>query len=109
MICAASSTSPSSGYSVACSKIKTGSGSRSAASTIPYASGNSRRRQDLDSGNVSVPAFEAVRMLRRHLAASACRHAHHQRHAELPARHVTQGRCVIQNLIHGQHAEIDRS
>ena len=38
-----------------------------------------RRRQHLDAGNVRIPAFEAVRMLRRELAAGAGRHADDQR------------------------------
>ena len=47
-----------------------------------------------------------MRMLRRHLTASSRRHAHHHGHAELTSRHVAQSSRVIQDLIHGQHAEI---
>ena len=37
------------------------------------------RREDLDPGDVRVPAFEAVRMLRGELAPAAGRHANHER------------------------------
>ena len=67
-----------------------------------------RRRQHLDAGNVRVPAFEAVRVLRRKLAPGAGRHADHQRHAELVARHVADRGGGIENLIEREQAEIDR-
>ncbi len=67
-----------------------------------------RRRQHLDAGDVGVPAFEAVRMLGGELAAGAGRHADHQRHRELPARHVAVERRRIHDLVERQQAEIHR-
>ncbi len=69
--------------------------------------GNGRRRDDLDARDVRVPAFEAVRVLRGELPAAARRHADDERHAHLTARHVPQRRCVVHDLVEGEHAEVD--
>ena len=47
-----------------------------------------RGSEDPQAGNVRVPALEAVRVLRGDLATAAGRHADHERHVALPARHV---------------------
>ena len=47
-------------------------------------------------------------MLRGKLAACAGRHADHQRHAELAARHVAHRGRVVEDLIEREQAEIHR-
>ena len=47
-------------------------------------------------------------MLGGKLAARAGRHADHERHAELIARHVAHRRCGIENLVERKQAEIHR-
>jgi hypothetical protein len=42
------------------------------------------------------------------LAAGAGRHADHQRHAELVARHVTHGSGIVEDLVEREQAEIHR-
>ena len=54
-----------------------------------------------------VPALETVRMLGRHLPATPCGHANHQRNGALATGHVAQGRCVVHDLVERQQAEID--
>ena len=51
-------------------------------------------------------AFQAVRMLCGKLPPGAGRHADHQRHGELAARHVRDGRGVVDDLVQRQKAEI---
>ena len=67
-----------------------------------------RRRHHLEAGNVRVPAFQAVGMLRGELAARAGRHADHERHVELTAGHVQQRRRVVHDLVEREEAEVDR-
>ena len=52
------------------------------------------------------PALEAVRVLRRELAATAGRHPDHQRHRELAARHVRQRRRAVDDLVQREQAEV---
>ena len=67
-----------------------------------------RRRQHLDAGDMRIPAFEAVRMLGRKLAAGPGRHADHERHAELISRHVAHRGRGVENLVEREQAEIHR-
>ena len=64
------------------------------------------RREHAQPRDMGIPAFEAVRMLRRDLPPAAGRHADHQRHRELAARHVRDRRGVVDDLIERQQAEI---
>ena len=57
---------------------------------------------------MGVPAFQAMRMLSGELPAAAGRHADDQRDTELPARHMAKRRRVVDDLIEGQQAEVDR-
>ena len=66
------------------------------------------RRQDPQSRDVRVPPFEAVRVLRRELAAGAGGHPDHERNRALTARHVEQRRRVVEDLIEGEQAEVHR-
>ena len=56
----------------------------------------------LKPGDVGVPAFEAVRMLRRQLPAGAGGHADDERHVELAARHVADRRRIVDDLVERQ-------
>jgi hypothetical protein len=47
-------------------------------------------------------------VLSRELAAGSGRHPDHERHAELTARHVPQGRRGVHDLIEREQAEVDR-
>ncbi len=47
-------------------------------------------------------------MLCRQLAAGAGRHANDDRHRELAARHMADGRRIVDDLVERQEAEIDR-
>jgi hypothetical protein len=47
-------------------------------------------------------------MLRGELLARTGRHADHQRHAELPARHVPDRGGRVHDLVERQQAEVDR-
>ena len=67
-----------------------------------------RRREHLEAGDVRIDAFQAVRMLGGELAARAGRHADHQRHAELPARHVPDGGGIVEDLVQREQREIHR-
>ena len=66
------------------------------------------RAQHAQARHMGVPALEAVRMLRRHLASGTGRHADHQRHRKLPARHVAQHGRSVDDRIQRQQAEVDR-
>jgi hypothetical protein len=66
------------------------------------------RGQHLDAGDVGVPALQAVGVLGGELAAGAGGHADHQRHVELATGHVAQGGRVVEDLVQGQQAEVDR-
>ena len=85
-----------------------GSGSSSAASSMPRASSTVAGARALDAGDVRVPDLQAVRVLGGQLAPAARRHAHDQRHAHLPARHVAQRRRVVHDLVEREQAEVDR-
>ena len=61
--------------------------------------GDRSRCEDLDAGNMGVPNLPAMGVLRRQPATAACRHADHERHAHLPARHVPQCRGIVHDLI----------
>ena len=74
----------------------------------PARVGRRRGREHREAGDVRVPALEAVRVLRRELPAGAGRHADHERHAELAARHVPERRRVVDDLVERQQAEVDR-
>ena len=89
-----------------CSKISTGLGSASAAFSMWRASSIVAGREHLDARDVGVPAFQAVRMLGGELAAGAGRHADDQRHGKLAARHVRDGRRIVEDLVEGEQAEI---
>ena len=45
-------------------------------------------------------------MLRRKLAAGPGCHTDHQRHGELPARHVRDRGRIVQDLVEGEQAEV---
>ena len=47
-------------------------------------------------------------MLRAELAAGAARHADDERHVDLAVRHVMQLRGVVDDLVDGEKAEVDR-
>ena len=64
------------------------------------------RGQDPDAWDVRVPALQAVRMLGRDLPARTGGHADHERHVELPARHVEDRRRVVHDLIEREQAEV---
>ena len=49
-----------------------------------------------------------AKILRGELPAGARRHADDQRHAELAARHMTQGRGIVDDLVEREQREIDR-
>jgi hypothetical protein len=66
------------------------------------------RGEHLDAGDVGVPALEAVRVLRRELAACSGGHADDERDIELAAGHVQQRRRVVEDLVEGQQREVDR-
>ena len=61
-----------------------------------------------DSGNVRVPALEAVRVLGGELAAGAGGHSDHQRNVKLPARHVSVERRRVDDLVEREQAEVHR-
>ena len=65
-----------------------------------------RRRDHLDPGDVRVPALQAVRVLRRELPAGAGGHPDHQRHVQLAAGHVREGRGVVEDLVEREQAEV---
>ena len=66
------------------------------------------RREDAQPGDVGVPALQAVRVLRGELAAGAGGHPDHERYVELAAGHVQQRRRVVEDLVEGEQAEVDR-
>ena len=59
-------------------------------------------------GDVGVPALEAVGVLGAELAPGPGGHPDHDRHVELAARHVEQGRRVVHDLVEGKQAEVHR-
>ena len=75
---------------------------------MPRASSSVAGASTLMPGNMRVPAFQAVRMLGGELAAGAGRHADHQRHAELVARHVAHCGRGVEDLVEREQAEIHR-
>ena len=64
-------------------------------------------RQNAQAGNVGIPAFKTVRVLRCNLAPCARGHAQHQRHRKLSTRHVVQEGCGVDNGVQRQQAEVD--
>lgn len=62
--------------------------------------------EDFDTGDVSVPPFEAVRMLSGELLAAAGSHSDDERDVELATRHVEVRGGGIQDLVRGEKAEI---
>ncbi len=67
-----------------------------------------RRCERLDPGDVGVPGLETVLVLGGHLPAAPRCHAHDERNAHLPARHVAQGGGVVDHLVEREQAEVDR-
>ena len=66
------------------------------------------RGNDADAGNVGVPPFEAVRVLGSELATGTGGHADDERHVALPTGHVQQRGRVVDDLVEGEQAEVDR-
>ena len=67
-----------------------------------------RRGDDAQPRNVCIPALEAVGMLGCELASGTGGHADHDRHVQLPARHMAQRRRIVHDLVEGEQAEIHR-
>src|SRR2546426_11221528 len=66
-----------------------------------------RRCDDEQPRDQPIDDLEAVRVLRRKLVARAARHANHHRHLGLAAKHVSDLRRVVHDLVVGDEREVD--
>ena len=67
------------------------------------------RRDDLESGDVHEPGLPRLGVLCRQLQRRAVGSAEHERHRELPTRHVQHLRRRVDHLVEREHARSSTS